>query len=792
MKKVSSSRLFLSFLATVLLLNALAPATHAADQPAAEGDRAGSLQVEADRYEVETDTGWATGEGNVKIAYRGMILESDRIRVNLKSKDVEAEGNIYLYTLDEPGVEIAEGHEFFWKGQKIKGNFDTREFQAGASSGKLDEWFALAGTSHFVGTGDVVLKDVHISTCEYVCDQKAHYRLEAKEVVYKSKNGRITAKHAVYKVGNVPIFYWPYVKWDTRDDGGNIRYRIGYSDDWGAFLTVARGIKVGSNAETEFKVDLMSDRGVGVGNETRYITENTFTELHLYGVADQDAPEDADGMNRRFDSEDGRYRTKAYHLSNPAEGLTLRANVDKLSDIDMLEEWYKREFEDYRQPTSYGDIRYETEHYTASLGAKFRVNDFYTVAEKLPELRLDIPRQQLFDSPLYYQSETSLAYLKMNWRDFDQDEWWPAFPVDMTPLYNYPSTYETLRFDTVQMLYLPFQAGGLVQIVPRAGFRLTHYGDTSEREVSDDELATMFYYDNADLDLPINNVSLYDEDGGSATRFAGELGVELSTKMTRLWGDVKSDRWGLDGLRHVVQPYVNYTFVSEPTEDRENLLYFDETDRLRGENFVRLGTEQRFQTRREKEGMKRIYTLARVDTYADFHLDKSDGRKHPGDFATRFRFDPKEQISFWGTVLTDMNSATVRWFEVGTALGNAERLSLNVSYIVRDEDRPPPITTFGSTIADYTGENITSGELSDAHLANLTLNFRIDDLTHGAATYIYDFEEKELARQMYSLNRDLHCWTGSLFVGDDYGDFLVGFALQLKAFPDIAIEADIH
>jgi len=45
---------------------------------------------------------------------------------------------------------------------------------------------------------------------------------------------------------------------------------------------------------------------------------------------------------------------------------------------------------------------------------------------------------------------------------------------------------------------------------------------------------------------------------------------------------------------------------------------------------------------------------------------------------------------------------------------------------------------------------------------------------------------------MYSLNRDLHCWTGSLFVGDDYGDFLVGFALQLKAFPDIAIEADIH
>lgn len=751
----------------------------------------GALKVHADDYELATDTGWAQGAGHVRIEYQEMILEADKVRVNVQTKEIEAEGNIFFYSLENADL-ATMGSAFFWRGETIRGNLDTRQFSAGKFSGRLDEWFAVAGDAEFKGAGEAVFRNVHVSTCDYLGGERAHYRIEAREVVYNSEKGRIVAKHAVYKVGDLPIFYWPYVAWDTKSDGGTVKYRVGYRDDWGAFLSVSRGWHVAGNVETEVGVDLMGKRGAGLRSETRRVTDSSLTELHLYGLGDTDPPEDAGGMNRRFDSDSGRYRAKVYHMGELATGLTLRAGVDKLSDIDMLEEWYRREFEDYRQPRNHTDLTYEHERFTVSIGAKFRVNSFYTVSEKLPELRLDMPRQRLFDSPFYYQSETRLAYLRMNWRDFDQDEFWPFFPVDQTQNYTYHSTYETVRLDTVQMLYLPFTAGGLVQVIPRGGLRLTYYGDTSDREVSDEELRQMFRYDNPDLDLPVNNVSLYDQQGGGALRAAVELGVEASTKFTALWNDKKSDFWGLDGLRHVVQPYVNYTFVSEPSEDRENLLYFDETDRLRGENFIRVGAEQRVQTRRSKDGIDQVYTLARVDTYADVHLDRADGREVLGDFVTKATLRPREQIALWGTALADMHDPNFRWFEIGTTLGNPDRMALSLSYIFRDELRRHPITTFGSTHADYTGENITAENLGDVHSVMTAFNFRVNEKTAGMIQYQYDLEEMRLARQIYQLSRDLHCWTGSVFFGDDYGDFLIGFVLQLKAFPGVGIEADIY
>lgn len=749
------------------------------------------MQVSADEYEMDTETGWATGSGNVRITYRGMVVEADTVRVNVQTKDFEAGGNIFFYRLDEPGVE-APPHEFFWRGEEIKGNLDTREFSGGTSRGRFDEWFAVAGTGQFDETGDAIFKNVHLSTCEHLLEGHAHYRIEAREVIYQQKDGRFVAKHAVYKVGSVPVFYWPYVAWDTRSDGGNIKYRVGHRDDWGAFLSIAKGWNMGGGADTEYRVDLMSDRGVAIVNNTTWFAENGFTKLHLYGLADTDPPEDPDGMNRRFDSRDSRYRAKIFHYVEPAEKLTLRVNADKLSDIDMLEEWYRREFEDYRQPRNEADMRYDSERFSASINVRFRLNSFYTVSERLPELRLDMPRQQLFDSPLYYQSETSFAYLRMNMRDFDQPYWWPAFPDDMTYLYDRQNFYESARFDTVQMLYLPFKAGDLLQIVPRAGIRLTYYSATSENEVSDDELRDMFRFDDPDLDLPVNNVSLYDEDGGDTLRFAAETGLEVTTKMVGTWQDAKSDFWQVDGFRHVVQPYANYSYVSEPSEDKEHLMYFDETERLRGENFVRFGVRQRVQTRRQTDSGQRIYTLARVDTYADVHLDTSDEREVAGDFATRLRANPIDNLAVWGTVLADMHRGELRWLEIGTRLGDPDRLAVTLSYVSRDEYRRSPVTTFGSTTTDYTGENITSGDLGDVSALSLAINGRINDLTTASAHFLYDFEEEELASHVYELGRDLHCWTGSLFVGEDYGDFMIGIMLRLKAFPDIGIEADIY
>lgn len=766
---------------------------------AAVGENEGvPMRVEADDYNLDASTGVAKGTGNVKIVYQGLVLEADSLTVNLKTKDVEAVGNVFLYSLEAPGVEIAKGHDFYWKGQSIKGNFDTRRFQVGASRGKLDEWYTASQTGEFEPNGDVILTHVGVSTCEYLIDGHAHYRIEAREVRYNSKTERFTAKHAVYKIGNVPVFYWPWIAWDTTNtSAGGIRFQAGQNSDWGTFLLMSRKWRINDLLQTEVDVDLMSQRGVGLGNETQFETDNSVSRLRVYYLADQDPPENAigDGLNRRFDVESQRYRVHLYHISDWFKGLTLRANVDFLSDIDMLEEWFRDDFRVVRQPTSFADLRYETEHFTVSLGAKFRVNDFYTVSEKLPELRLDTPRQQVFGLPVYHQSETSLAFLRMNLRDFDVDNAVEAaFLALQLPTYagffNDRNSYETFRFDTVQMVYLPFSLADF-QIVPRGGVRLTYYDKTSARDVTDDELQLMFAFDDPDVNVAANNAVFYDDVGGSAWRVAGELGLEVSTKFTGVWENAENDLLEIDGLRHIAQPYLNYTYISDPSEDRESLMYFDEIDRLREENFVRLGVNQRLQTRHGAKGDQRIRTLASWDNYVDAHLGPEEARSRAGDFGSRLHFNPRDEISFWGTALASMRTGRIRWFELGTTLGRRDVLAVTLSWIVRDDEQPMPLYSFGSSLDDFSGANITSVDLDNSHLLNLGVNFRINDLTSGSVNYVYDMREGELERQVYQINRDLHCWTGSIYASEEDDDFTVGVALQLKAFPGVRISSGL-
>ena len=752
------------------------------------------MRVEADDYHLDAATGVAKGTGHVKIAYHGLVLEADSLTVNLKTKDVEATGNIFLYSMEEPGVNIAKGHDFFWKGQSIKGNFETRRFQVGASKGKLDEWYTAAEAGDFEPNGDVILTHAGVSTCEYLIEGKAHYRIEAKEVRYNSKTQRFTAKGAVYKIGNVPVFYWPWIAWDTsKRSTGGIEFQAGQSKNWGTFLLMARKWRINDLLKTKVDVNLMSKRGVGLGNETQLDTEHSHSSIQLYHLDDQKPPEDSlnTGMNRRFAVEDQRYRVHLYHMSDWFKGLTLRANVDALSDIDMLEEWFKKDFTKVRQPTSFADLRYEADHFTVSLAAKFRVNDFYTVAEKLPELRIDTPRQQVFGLPVYHQSETSLAFLRMNLRDFDVDKaTQSAFLASRLPAYagffNNENSYETLRFDTSQMFYAPFSLAKF-QVVPRAGMRLTYYNKTSARNVTDDELKLMFRYDDPDVNIPANNAVFYDDNGGSVWRFASELGLEVSTKFTGMWENAENAFLGIDGLRHVVQPYMNYTFISDPTEERESLMYFDETDRLREENFVRFGVNQRLQTRQGPKGERRIHTLLRWDNYLDAHLGPAEARSRAGDFGSRLSFNPRDEISFWGTALASLRTGRVRWFELGSTLGRRDVLTFHFSWLVHDDQQPMPLYSFGSSLDDFTGANVTTMDLGNTHLVKLGANFRINDLTSGAVSYVYDVREGELASQIYQIDRDLHCWIGSIYASESDQDVTVGIALRLKAFPSVGI-----
>jgi LPS-assembly protein len=736
------------------------------------------MDVQADSYEFEQESGWATARNNVHIVYRGMILEAEEVRLNVRTKDVEAAGDVYFYTLEDPDSPRLE-QGIFWHGTQLTGNFDSGEFVLGEHRVLAGEWFEEGEAAEYHKSGEIVFHDVDVSTCEYLHLHDAHYRLHAKKVIY-TPEGRLKIYHAIVRVGAVPVMYVPYMSWDTDEEGGNIQINPGYKGDWGAFLLLARRLRLGEKGETTFRLDLRSKRGIAIGNETQYVTERSTTDFLVYAMRDSEPPTTSDGFNRRFESEDNRYRLKAYHRHGLGENWTLRMNLDAMSDIDFLEEWFEDDFEAYRQPRSYVDLRYDAERYTFSVSARPRVNDFYTVVERLPEIRLDFPRQPLGGSGLYYEGQTSLAHLEMKWRDFDVERG-PGLPD--------PTDYDSWRFDTLHMFYLPLRVRDTVQIVPRAGFRLTYYSDTSDTPVTSGDLISLFRVDDPDLEkigIPIVN---YDDKGGGVWRLTGEVGLEASTKFYRVWDKAQSDFWRVDGLRHIVEPFINYTYLADPSEDRDNLYFFDEIDRLIKQHFVRIGVNQRLQTR-DPSGRK-IYTLASMESYADFHLETGKGQDHLGEFVTRIKVNPRPELSFHGLIAADMNKPDLNRAEIGGSFGDAEILKVGLSYIYRRDYDSYTLTSMGSTLTDYTGEHLASLSFGRSHYIRLTFDFPVSRKMDGHIEYQYDLAERELARQIYQLTRDMHCWIGALRLEEDDGEVTLQLVLYLKAFPDIGADIGI-
>ena len=154
------------------------------------------------------------------------------------------------------------------------------------------------------------------------------------------------------------------------------------------------------------------------------------------------------------------------------------------------------------------------------------------------------------------------------------------------------------RADVFHQLTLPHTFGGWLSFVPRVGGRLTYYGDTGQF-----------------VDEVHNGVSQ------SVLRTAAAVlrpdfnaGFESSFKFSRAFENVQSRMVGLDGLRHVVQPYVNFSY-NYSGEDPSHILQFDRlnpstelppidfpqfnsVDSIDSWTILRLGVRNRLQTRR--------------------------------------------------------------------------------------------------------------------------------------------------------------------------------------------------
>ncbi len=819
----------------------------------------------ADTYEYVGNN--VIARGHVYIKFGNNTMTAERAVINLDSQDIDLSGNVIFTTRHtSPQTFTEEEYEEALKdpsqivkkirtvlapdgGTLIQANVTKNTSYINAERAFMNirtgaihfkNFLLKDGITYATGAraernhdGSVTMRDARFTTCNYLVDGSDHFALTAEKAVIRPPRqnsgmqgasydrGDITliTQNSLLELWGIPVFWFPGFYKPAEAGGYGGRIEFGDDGDWGFYIRTSKNIQIMD--EPYLNADLLfgyyEQRGFGYGINMDLMTPESVTELFFYGIKDKSPyeywnthsiPDNSWRKNNsRLEIPNYRYEFRLANLTHLTPRLDFRAQLDVISDYNFLNDYFTTRYDTILEPPTFLSLEQQFDRATVSAYSTIRVNDFYTQLERLPEVRVDFQRQELFGG-LYYQGETSLGYYRTKWRDFDRPRIY-GNKVD-------PEDYESFRFDSLHMFYYPVKIWNF-NFIPRAGLRFTVYSDSSDQKITTEDLINMFRADAVD-GQPRVNVINYDDDGGSRFRFAGEIGFELNTKFYRTWQNVKSDYLGLDGLRHVLIPYINYTFIPEPTESTEHLYFFDEIDRIDENHFIRLGLINRLQTRRGNS----IHEWFSMENYWDCFIHKEDGFDNIGDFGTILRFNPTKDLSLYTGFLLDLGQSNShdslirrgrrytddrpglswkyvnRWYAgINWQFAPGWRLNLNYSYT--DDYYQRSAYSMGSTLSNINASSLFTSAYTRGQDFSGRLDFPLwfDDHMNGYFRFNYDVDAALWEDIAFGITKRLHCWNISAEIGrecerdginldKEYTNYFAIY-LSLAAMPGTAI-----
>ena len=527
---------------------------------------ANAVEVTADRMEYLGKL--LIGEGNVAVQQANASLQADRVTVNSETGEINASGNILM---------IRDGNR--WEGQELVYNYKTREGNFGKSAMYFEPAYITAESTERISTNEYVMHNAMMTTCS---GENPIVYAKAKEVRviddHKTTGIYVKAKSVTFYIGPVPIFYTPI--WHRRFGDRVFNFTLGYDGHLGAFTRGSATIHPNEWLTAETHLDLYSQRGLGLGQDFRWKTPYGGGAIETYYINDN-KPYDNGIHNMGYDKslvDAQRYRVKFTDHEAIDEQTYLATKLNWLSDPLITKDFFNDEFRHQMNPENYAVVQRSADDYAASVRIDHRMNDFYETVNRMPELTYDRYRSRLGDSPFYFESENNAAFLETLKAKTNS---MPALPG-----------YDSARFDSYNRLFLPLRFKDFFNVIPRAGYRGTWYSQT---------------------DTPT-------KDPGYRNLF--ELGTLTSFKTYKTLTE-KSGFYGT-GLRHVAEPYVDYSWRAAPDLRTNDIYQFDAVDALDKQNEARFGIRNYLQTKR---GTKRIVNFVNSDVYTTERFDPATGER---------------------------------------------------------------------------------------------------------------------------------------------------------------------
>lgn len=547
--------------------------------------------------------------------------------------------------------------------------------------------YFLSAESGYGGSEHLDLENVTVYFGE---PKPAALNLRARSVSYFSDE-HLEAKKVTVRIGRVPVFYFPKV---SRTIDGAVattaKFDGGYNNRLGAYGYL--GVRTAFHPYFSLGPELgyYSQRGVLVGPGIDYgITNKNHRILGSFrgGYIRDHGDVDTDRLNRPISRD--RYFSEWRHKHHIGEQIDITAWVDIWSDSEVTRDFRPRYFDENQFSDTFLEGVYRGENYFISAFMRASPNDFQVVPERLPEIRFDLPPRQL-GAGIYQQTQLSVALL----REYD--------PLN-----------ENVRSDRVDWYYginRPFYIADWLTFTPKAGARVTHYQRALEGR---------------------NNY----------TRVLGEIGADLEANAFAVY-DYKNELWGINDIRHVIKPRIEYRFIPKADSGRQ---FIPQIDR------------RSFATHLEPIDLGRIRNIDELDEIHTlrYGIDNSFQTRHPEygsiDLLSlylandlRFSRDPEEKLV--SNIHAELHFTPVYWFRFDA-----------LSRVSPHEPDLRELNT-GLTITDARFWSLRLGtEFLEDRLEEYTLDYivRLNEVYRVGAELNYDAIEHRFSRQRYTLSQNL-------------------------------------
>lgn len=701
------------------------------------------------------DNGIATAVDNVAIHIGDTDIYGDRATYNTETHDVHVEGNVRIYRVGE-----------LYVGQT--GTYNTETKKISADNLRTANYPYLMAGEKIDTIGDNAKLILHGSFTTHDSD-KPDFTLRARRLrVYEGD--RVIMRDVTFYVGKIPIFYWPYI-YQSLDDTFSFLISPAYLSSWGPSLLGKVTFPITKDIDGTVRLDLRGRRGIAFGfdSDIDYGKKKSSTaKLRTYFLRDQNPLLNRTSLPRGSIPTD-RFRLSLADRTKFTDDITGTINVTRLSDPFVLQDFFQSEFRVNPQPDNIVAVTKSDPLYTLTVDSRFQLNDFYDVTERLPEVALDVKRQPVFGSPIFYEGETSFGSFRRNFA--------PADTLNGSKL----EDYEALRFDTFHQFTFPKTYFGWLSLVPRVGLRETYYDQTRDLSNVNPVMSLNPLYPDFLVDPPTEAVPLLP--GGDRFRTVVNAGFEASFKISRTWESAQNSALGLDGLRHIIQPFVNFSYVTGDNLNPAEILQFDRyqpSTQLRPLDFpqftsidsidnwtiARVGVRNRLQTRRDDSTINWF----ELQTYFDINFDNPYDRSDFSNIYNKLLFSPvpwaglsiSSQLPLLAHGFTEINT-DVRFQPVSSVL-----LTLGHRYL---RDNP---------------------FFADSSLYTASAYYRVNENWALGAYGRYEGATGYFEEQRYSVYRDLTSWVASLgmIIRDNAGvkEYGVLMTFTLKALPKFSFD----